>query len=457
MYETRAHRPYYTIANLGGMGKPLFDITGFGYRKTIYIISSAMNNTAYFNVAEMAQATNHFRQLWNDDNKVTNILKIMKEHFRDDSAAEGRAWKQNWTSLDTSDLLREIRFYFDRDLLSLGTMYISNPQHVLPLDEEINRLLEGNSDRDLILSAATEFEGEYPWTEEDTEISELRDRWQTLSLERQTEELDNLVARYGWFNEIEGDVPFDREHYRKKILTSAKEVAKKSDGASVPAGVIKIGRLIGELGYLRLWNRYHFMHLRYHVKKILQELSRRAKLPELEFATVSEVERFFNGGTVDLEEIGRRREGYAAQLNQELEPQLVTGEYVPALKEKVHEETSSDSVVTGNIANRGYATGRVRIISFNAPDYDDQVAAFQEGEILVTGMTRPQIVHLCAKAAAIVTDEGGITCHAAVVSREFNIPCIIATQNATRVLSTGDQVVVDAAKGLQGTVTRIRR
>ena len=59
-------------------------------------------------------------------------------------------------------------------------------------------------------------------------------------------------------------------------------------------------------------------------------------------------------------------------------------------------------------------------------------------------MTRPQIVHLCQKAAAIVTDEGGITSHAAVVSRELDIPCIINTSNATSVLKTGDMVKVEA-------------
>ena len=63
-------------------------------------------------------------------------------------------------------------------------------------------------------------------------------------------------------------------------------------------------------------------------------------------------------------------------------------------------------------------------------------------------MTRPQIVHLCQKASAIITDEGGITSHAAVVSREFNIHCIIATHNATKILKTGDEVEVDAEKGI---------
>jgi hypothetical protein len=218
MYETRAHRPYYTIANLGGMGKPLFDITGFGYCKTVYIISSGMNNTAYFNVEEMAQATDQFRELWNDENKVGQILDLMKDRFQRAMEAEERAWGQTWSLMETQDLIEQMRFYFDLDMLSLGTMYVSNPQHVSPLEERINALLEGNPRRDAILHAATTFDGRLPGAEEDDVIAELREQWDMLSSEVQEKALENLVNDFGWFNEIEGDTPFDREHYRQRVM-----------------------------------------------------------------------------------------------------------------------------------------------------------------------------------------------------------------------------------------------
>ena len=63
-------------------------------------------------------------------------------------------------------------------------------------------------------------------------------------------------------------------------------------------------------------------------------------------------------------------------------------------------------------------------------------------------MTRPEFMPILRKAAAIVTDEGGITCHAAIVARELKIPCIIGTQIATRVLKDGDLVLVDATNGV---------
>ena len=72
----------------------------------------------------------------------------------------------------------------------------------------------------------------------------------------------------------------------------------------------------------------------------------------------------------------------------------------------------------------------------------------EEVFVLVTSMTRPEMVVAMEKAAAIVTDEGGITSHAAIVSRELKIPCIIGTKIATRILKNGDLVEVDAFKGI---------
>ena len=65
----------------------------------------------------------------------------------------------------------------------------------------------------------------------------------------------------------------------------------------------------------------------------------------------------------------------------------------------------------------------------------------------MTSMTTTNMVPLIRHAAAIVTDEGGITCHAAIISRELKIPCVVGTQIATKVLKNGDRVEVDADNG----------
>lgn len=100
-------------------------------------------------------------------------------------------------------------------------------------------------------------------------------------------------------------------------------------------------------------------------------------------------------------------------------------------------------VVKGNPACRGNATGRVKIVRKLS-----ELNKVERGNVLVAKMTTPDYMMAIHKAAAIVTDEGGVTCHAAIVSREFNIPCIVGTKNATQILSDNDMVEVDADKGI---------
>lgn len=98
--------------------------------------------------------------------------------------------------------------------------------------------------------------------------------------------------------------------------------------------------------------------------------------------------------------------------------------------------------IKGMTASKGKATGQVRLILRN-----EDFSKFSSGEILVTGMTRPEFMPLMKKALAIITDDGGITCHAAIISRELKKPCIIGTKIATKVLHDGDWVEVNADKG----------
>lgn len=100
------------------------------------------------------------------------------------------------------------------------------------------------------------------------------------------------------------------------------------------------------------------------------------------------------------------------------------------------------NVVAGNTACKGFVRGRARVI-FELSELDK----VQKGNVLITPMTTPEMIPALKKASAIITDEGGITCHAAIVSRELNIPCIIGTVNATQNLHDGDLLEVNADNG----------
>ena len=105
--------------------------------------------------------------------------------------------------------------------------------------------------------------------------------------------------------------------------------------------------------------------------------------------------------------------------------------------------TQKAEQITGRIAYAGNARGIAKVVN-TARDF----GKLKQGEILIAPMTRPDYLPLMKKCAAIVTDEGGITSHAAIVARELKKPCIIGTHNATKVLKDGDMVEVDATKGI---------
>jgi pyruvate, water dikinase len=100
-------------------------------------------------------------------------------------------------------------------------------------------------------------------------------------------------------------------------------------------------------------------------------------------------------------------------------------------------------LVRGLAASPGMISGVVREIKDIT-----EIARVQKGDILVTVMTNPDMIPALKRAAAVVTDEGGRTCHAAIVSRELGIPCIVGSNTATDVLEEGMEVTVDATRGV---------
>jgi len=99
-------------------------------------------------------------------------------------------------------------------------------------------------------------------------------------------------------------------------------------------------------------------------------------------------------------------------------------------------------IIKGIIANKGKAVGRAMVVK-GSKDFKK----FAEGDVLVARLTDPSYVVVIIKAAAIVTDLGGITSHPAIIAREFNLPCIVGTKNASAVIKSGEIIEVNANEG----------
>ncbi len=166
-----------------------------------------------------------------------------------------------------------------------------------------------------------------------------------------------------------------------------------------------------------------------------------------EYADVILVEEAIEGNIPGKEELEERLKHYLLVNNK-----VYIGEEIEKIKSSLRIElviprledySLKGNTITGQVAYRGKYTGKVAIV-FTKKNAN----RFNEGDILVASQTTPDFMNAIRKAGAIITDEGGMLSHAAIVSRELKKPCIIGTKIATRVLKNGDIVDVDADKGV---------
>jgi len=162
--------------------------------------------------------------------------------------------------------------------------------------------------------------------------------------------------------------------------------------------------------------------------------------------TIEEVRKGLKGEGVDLEEIERRKLSYVYVMENG-KSQLISGE--PAREKTKWIDDEFDKVdknireIKGHSASPGKVAGKVRVV-FRAQDSRE----LKKGEVLVCPMTSPDYVPAMKRAAAIVTDEGSLLCHAAIVSRELGKPCVVNTKVASKILRDGDLIEVDADEGI---------
>lgn len=201
--------------------------------------------------------------------------------------------------------------------------------------------------------------------------------------------------------------------------------------------------------YQKGWSKEHNYLAWYALDRLLRELAKRLfiTIQQIRYALPAEIPNMLKTKECDIDELNRRFK-YSLLCANKNGSYILSGDEALSLRAKLNiKENLSDvdfniKEFFGVVAVPGKATGRVKIINKIS-----EMEKMQTGDILVSEMTIPEIVGAMKKASAIVTDMGGITCHAAIVARELGIPCVIGTKIATRILKDGDMVEVDAEKG----------
>ncbi len=235
----------------------------------------------------------------------------------------------------------------------------------------------------------------------------------------------------------------------EEIGAKLKMVEKEKERLDAELGIDqKHKRLFGVFGEFmltKLYRRYRQLRALYRLRPVFKEIARRfgITLDQARFMRTPEYRQLLVDGTFDTSVLAERMKftAFYAEQGRDL---VLEGGIARELAETAVEKFDKDiSEIRGQCACLGKATGRVKIVLSPA-----DLPKMQQGDILVAIATNPDVVPAMKKAAAIVTEQGGVTSHAAIVSREMNIPCVIGTKIATKVLKDGDLVEVDATKGI---------
>ncbi|MBU1854281.1 MAG: hypothetical protein KKF89_01030 [Nanoarchaeota archaeon] len=217
----------------------------------------------------------------------------------------------------------------------------------------------------------------------------------------------------------------------EKTLSDYNEVIKK---LNIQSELLDKIDLVTEFIFLRTYRKEAINHINHNFLHLLNEIACRfnLSLDDLLFLSHEEIGKLFE----IKNQIIKRRKNFNILFED--------GKLMISTEKICMDDGVVDTnEIKGVIANKGYVKGKVTVVR-NL----DELKNVEKGDVLVTYMTTPDFIVAMERAAAFVTDEGGITCHAAIVSREMNKPCIMNTKIATSVLKNGDMVEVDADKGI---------
>jgi len=274
--------------------------------------------------------------------------------------------------------------------------------------------------------------------------------------------LDEHISKYAWLKgpNLDEDVYFTKEEYQERInyiidnknieleiqkilnVRQQNSIDYQKATKNLTGNDLLLCEAAKRFVNIRTFVTENTDHLFYDARHtILKKYADKLGISNSDICMM-EPEEIISG---DTSKLNKRRDGYAIIIIDGITT-YIFGQEANLLQKQISDKFNTQKIsnqIKGNPACMGKVTGIARILL----SYKD-TNKLKKGEILVASMTTPDYVSAMEKAIAFVTDEGGITCHAAIVAREFNVPCIVGTGNATKVIKDGDLIEVDANTGI---------
>ncbi|MFH0835388.1 MAG: PEP-utilizing enzyme [Candidatus Micrarchaeota archaeon] len=454
-------------------GKPLSTVVLIKNCRTYWFLDDEVLREASGNILKMIDETGFIEKYAEELREKASVL---------------RGWEGRIKSLEAKNLRELESLMHDyakahADMLAVGGLsgildYVNDDQ-----ENEYARILRKNLEKRVGSEKAVRCLAELTMPSEQTQITKERIAWLELvsgaaDAEKRAflesgfaaaESLKGRVAehqrRFCWLSFfIEGPVKWDMKYYEDLLradlagggaageLEKLKGQRKTAEGRKdelreeLSFGDEELRRfwIAGEMAYLKAYRIEELTLSWYVLDSLLGEIAKRLgiSVKELRLLSYEEIADCLGGAPVPVEKI-KARSGDRALCVIDGVFSIATGGDERGFDALIAEISEAAAELRGTCASAGFARGIVRIVNLK-----EDLGKMNEGDILVSMSTNPEMVLAMRKAAAIVTDQGGLTCHAAIVSRELGVPCVVGTRNATRILKDGDLVEVDATRGI---------
>lgn len=300
--------------------------------------------------------------------------------------------------------------------------------------------------------------------EKDIEIAKLAVLANKLSQEQIKKKLKKIYEKYYWLDYMYYGPPATFESFEadlkdaiknNKYLKLKEELQVLAEKQRRLMTKLKFNRRVRHLVWLAkhvLWQKGWRKDVEYHgfycYEPWLREVAKRKGEKDwrnLLFLLPWEAERFILYTRPNLKTLRERRKFSCLIVTGPKNVKLIIGKKAHDFYKKldVDKDLSYLKETKGQCAYEGKTKGKVKLVYV-----PEDMKKMNKGDILVSQATSPDLISAMKKAAAIVTNTGGLICHAAIISRELKIPCVVGTHNATLIFKDGDNVEVDATKGI---------
>lgn len=217
--------------------------------------------------------------------------------------------------------------------------------------------------------------------------------------------------------------------------------------------LIVFSKMLQKFGVYRFKLKYCWAGAELRLLTFFDEIVKRMKVSLSDFFDlylVDDVFNYFENGTaLSKKQIEERKRCILIHVKDKKYKAYFGDRAIRIIKQIERQEKRKTDLLEGTVAFPGHVSGKVKIVHATDIEKMHEIAKdFKDGDILVSENTQPAMIVLMKKSLAILTEQGGITSHASIVSREFKKPCIVGIMGLLKVLKDGDLVEVDADRGI---------